>query len=191
GTITREDAGTLNVHASHFAPIAMGDTSDVAGPDTVGNGACLARPLEFSAREKGVEFMLNRHMDELIREQPFSGRVLGIRASYSPRNDPVTARRLESLWDNVNIEETRETVIIRARRGVMIATVGHSGNPQFRIMFYPAMREPAFPASTWAVLGPRGQDASGIMAGMRIGAALSGMQQNLGIPLTAHIPNRL
>ncbi len=191
GTISREDAGTPNVRASHFAPIPMLDTSDIAGPDTVGNGAALARPLEFSAREKGVRFMLNRHMDELIREEPFSGRVIGIRASYSPRFDPDTGQRLESLWNNGNVEETRETVTIRARKGVMIATGGHSGNPQFRSMFYPAMREPAFPASTWAVLGPRGQDASGIIAGLHVGAALSGMQQNLGIPLTAHIPNRL
>ncbi len=191
GTITREDAGTLNVSASHFAPIAMNDTSDVAGPDTVGNGACLARPLEFSAREKGVQFMFNRHMDELIREQPFSGRVLGIRASYSPRQDPDTGQQLTSLWSNGNVDETRETITVRALKGVMIATGGHSGNPQFRSMFYPAMREPAFPASTWAVLGPRGQDASGIMAGMKVGATLAGMQQNLAIPITYHIPQRL
>ena len=191
GTITREDAGTVNVSASHFSPIPMGDTKDVAAPDTVGNGAALARPLEFSAREKGVEFMLNRHMDEIIREQPFSGRVLGIRASYSPRVDPETGQRLESLWSNGNVEEKRETITIRARKGVMVSTGGHSGNPQFRSMFYPAMREPAFPASTWAVLGPRGQDASGIIAGIKVGATLAGMQQNIGSPLTFHIPTRL
>lgn len=191
GTITREDAGTLGVHASHFAPIAMVDTSDVAGPDTVGNGACLARPLEFSAREKGVQFILNRHMDELIREEPFAGRVLGIRASYSPRQDPDTGAQLTSLWSNGNIDETRETITVRALKGVMVATGGHSGNPQFRSMFYPAMRDPTFPASTWAVLGPRGQDGSGIIAGMKVGATLSGMQLNLGIPITYHIPWRL
>jgi hypothetical protein len=191
GTITREDAGTLNVHASHFAPIPLVDTSDVAGPDTVGAGACMARCLEFSAREKGIEFMLNRHMDEVIREQPLSGRVLGIRASFSQRHDPDTGEQLQSLWSNGNIEETRETITVRANKGVMIATGGHAGNPQFRSMFYPAMREPAFPASTWAVLGPRGQDASGIIAGMRVGGTLSGMQQNLAIPITYHIPQRL
>jgi len=31
--------------------------------------------------------MLNRHMDEIIRESQLSGRVLGIRASYTPRRD--------------------------------------------------------------------------------------------------------
>lgn len=191
GTITREDAGTANVHASHFAPIPLNDTSDVAGPDTVGAGACMARCLEFSAREKGIEFILNRHMDELIREQPLSGRVLGIRASYSPRLDPDTGEQLLSLWSNGNVFETRETITVRARKGVMVATGGHTGNPQFRSMFYPAMRDPAFPASTLAVLGPRGQDASGIIAGIRAGATLSGMQQNLAIPITFHIPQRL
>jgi hypothetical protein len=191
GTVSREDAGTRNVSASHFAPIPLNDTSDVAGPDTVGAGACMARCLEFSAREKGVQFMFNRHMDELIREQPFSGRVLGIRASYSPRHDPDTGSQLTSLWSNGSVDETRETITVRALKGVMIATGGHVGNPQFRSMFYPAMREPAFPASTWAVLGPRGQDASGIIAGMKVGATLAGMQQNLGIPITYHIPQRL
>jgi hypothetical protein len=42
-----------------------------------------------------------------------------------------------------------------------------------------------------ALLGPHGQDASGILAGMRIGATLSGMQQNLGINITGHIPTRI
>lgn len=191
GTISREDAGTLNVSSSHFAPIPLADTSDVAAPDTVGGGAILARCLEFSAREKGIQIMLNRHMDELIREEPHAGRVLGVRASYSTRTDPDTGEVLKSLWSNGNVDETRETVTIRAKKGVMIGTGGHTGNPQFRSMFYPAMRDPAHAASTLAVLGPRGQDASGILAGMKVGAALSGMQQNLAIPITYHIPRRL
>jgi hypothetical protein len=74
---------------------------------------------------------------------------------------------------------------------VMIGTGGHGANPQFRSMFYPAFNEPAFVSSAWAMLGPLGQDASGIIAGMRIGANLSGMQQNLGITATFHIPTRL
>ena len=41
--------------------------------------------------------MLNRRMTEIIREQQFSGRVLGIKASYTPRFDPDTGARLESL----------------------------------------------------------------------------------------------
>ena len=74
---------------------------------------------------------------------------------------------------------------------IMIGSGGHGANPQFRSMFYPAFNEPAFVSSAWALLGPLGQDASGIIAGMRIGANLSGMQQNLGVTSTYHIPTRL
>jgi hypothetical protein len=169
----------------------MGDGTKVASKGARTNGAALARPLEFSAREKGVRFLLNRHMDEIIREQQFSGRVLGIRASYSPRFDPETGRRLESLWQNGNVDDRKETIYIRARKAVIIGAGGHGANPQFRSMFYPAFREPAFVSSGWAILGPRGQDASGIIAGMRVGANLAGMQQNLSYGSTFHIPGIL
>jgi len=191
GTVSREDAGEELVRASHFSPLAMSSKALTAAPDTVGGGAALSRPLEFSAREKGIQFILNRHMDELIREAPFAGRVMGITASYSPRLDPDTGEKLRSLWSKGNVNEERKAVRIRARKGVMVATGGHSGNPEFRSMFYPAMRDPAHPGSTLSVLGPRGQDASGIIAGMRVGANLAGMHQNLGIPVTFNIPARL
>jgi len=191
GTITRQDAGIRGVSSSHFAPRFMEDGSKVVGPGARINGAALSRGLEFAAREKGVRFILNRHMDEIIREQQFSGRVVGIRASYSPRVDPQTGRRLESLWQNGNIDERRETVYIRARKAVIIGSGGHANNPQFRSTFYPAFREPAFVSSGWALLGPRGQDASGIIAGMRVGANLAGMHQNLSYADTFHFPGTL
>ena len=127
-------------------------------------------------------------MDEIIREQQFSGRVVGIRASYSPRLDPQTGARLESLWQNGNVDDRSETIYIRARKAIIIGAGGHGANPQFRSMFYPAWREPAFVSSGWALLGPRGQDASGIIAGMRVGANLAGMQQNLSYGSTFHFP---
>jgi hypothetical protein len=191
GTITAEDAGIDGQSSSHFAPALMGDGSAVAGPDIRTNGAALSRCLEFSAREKGAEFMLNRRMEELIREEPFSGRVLGIKASYSPRFDPDTGQQLTSLWQNGNIEERRETVYIRARQAVVVGSGGHSGNPEFRSMFYPALRDPYFVTSGWALVGPGCRDASGIKAGMRIGANLAGMQQNLGYGTTFHVNTRL
>jgi hypothetical protein len=191
GTVTQEDAGVAGEHSSHFAPRVMSDGSRYVGPGAVWNGAALTRCLEFSAREKGVQFMLNRRMTELVREQPFSGRVIGIKASYTPRFDPDTGERLESLHQNGNIDERAGTVYIRAKKAVMVSTGGHSNNPQFRSMFYPGMREPAWVSSAWALLGPHGQDASGIMAGLRIGANLAGMQQNLGISSTYHLPRRL
>jgi hypothetical protein len=130
-------------------------------------------------------------MDEIIREQQFSGRVVGIRASYSPRVDPETGTRLESFWSNGNIDDRTETIFIRARKAIIIGAGGHVANPQFRSMFYPAWREPAFVSSGWALLGPRGQDASGIIAGMRVGANLAGMQQNLAYAPTFHFPGTL
>jgi hypothetical protein len=191
GTVTRQDAGIQGKSSSHFAPRFMASAAKWAAPGAVWNGAALTRGLEFSAREKGVQFMLNRKMTEIVREQPFSGRVLGVRARYSPRFNPDTKERLESLWQNGNVDERRATIAIRARKALMIGSGGHSANPQFRSMFYPAFNEPAFVSSGWALLGPLGGDASGIVAGMRIGANLAGMQQNLGITQSFHIPPRL
>ena len=191
GTITRQDAGIRGVSSSHFAPRFMEDGAKVVSPGARTNGAALSRGLEFAAREKGVRFILNRHMDEIIREQQFSGRVVGIRASYSPRLHPQTGARLESLWQNGNVDERRETIYIRARKAIVIGSGGHSNNPQFRSMFYPAWREPAFVSSGWAMVGPRGGDASGIIAGMRVGANLAGMQQNLSYTDTFHFPGTL
>jgi succinate dehydrogenase/fumarate reductase flavoprotein subunit len=191
GTVSARDAGIAGVSSSHFAPRLMDDGSNVASKGARANGAALSRGLEFSAREKGVRFILNRHMDEIIREQQFSGRVIGIRASYSPRFDPATGARLESLWQNGNVDDRTETIYIRARKAIVIGAGGHGANPQFRSMFYPALREPAFVSSGWALLGPRGQDASGIIAGMRVGANLAGMQQNLSYGSTFHFPGTL
>jgi hypothetical protein len=191
GTVTRQDAGIAGKSSSHFAPRFMASAAKWAAPGAVWNGAALTRCLEFSAREKGVRFMLNRRMTEIIREQPFSGRVVGVRASYTPRFTPGTKTRMESYAQNSNIDERRATISIRARRAVMIGSGGHAANPEFRSMFYPAFNEPAFVSSGWALLGPHGQDASGIIAGMRIGANLAGMQQNLGTSASYHIPTRL
>jgi hypothetical protein len=192
GTITAEDAGVADPErSSPFAPAQMFDASRLVGPNAVGNGVALSRPLEFSAREKGVKFMLHRCFDELIREQPFAGRILGIRAHYSPRHHPETGELLHSYWQNGNIDERRETVNIRANQAVILASGGHAGNPEVRSMFYPAMREPAFPTSGEALQGPHGQDASALIAGLRVGANLAGMQQNVSYSVTFHISTRL
>jgi hypothetical protein len=192
GTITAEDAGVADPErTSPFAPVQMTNASRFVGPNALSNGVALSRPLEFSAREKGVQFMLHRSFNELVREQPFAGRIVGIKANYSPRRHPETGELLRSFWQNGNIDETRETVYIKARRGVILASGGHAGNPQVRSMFYPALREPAFPTSGFALQGPGGQDASALIAALRIGANLAGMQQNLSYGTTFHIATRL
>lgn len=191
GTITREDAGIADPErTSPLAPVKMEDASEVVGPDAVMNGVALARPLEFSAREKGVKFILHRHFDELIQDKA-SGRIIGITAHYSPRINPETGERLESYWQNGNIDERREVIHIRARKAVILASGGHAGNPEVRSMFYPALREPAFPTSGYALQGPHGQDASALKAALKVGANLAGMQQNLSYPTTFHISTRL
>jgi hypothetical protein len=192
GTVTLEDAGHADPErSSAFAPVQMDDGTRVVGPGTYSNGAALARPLEFSAREKGVRFMLNRAFEDLVREQPSSGRILGIEASYAPRNHPETGEPLRSYWQNGNVEETRGTVRIRARRGVVLACGGHSGNPEVRSMFHPGLREPLFPTSAIATLGPRVQDGTAMKAGLKAGANLAGMQQNLILSLSYHVSTRL
>ncbi|HVZ15174.1 MAG TPA: FAD-binding protein, partial [Bauldia sp.] len=119
-----------------------------------------------------------RHMDEIIREQQFSGRVIGIKASYSPRFNPETGVRLESFWQNGNIDERRETIYVRARKAVIVGTGGYQGNIQLRTMFDPRMSEPSIEWWGNTVIGPRSMDGSGLVAGMRIGANLAGLFLN-------------
>jgi len=192
GTITREDAGVADFErTSPFAPVQMEDATQFVGPNAVRNGVALARPLEFSAREKGVHFMLHRAFIDLIREKPFEGRVTGITAEYRPRVHPKSGERLESFWQLGNIDERRPNLRIRARKAVILASGGHAGNPEVRSMFYPAMRDPAFPTSGSALQGPGGQDATALKAALKIGANLAGMQQNLSYPTTYHIATTL
>lgn len=185
GTVTREDAGIANVSSSHFAPRTMTDGSATVAPGAVINGAAMARGLDFSAREKGVKVMLHRHFDDLIQDD--TGRVIGVTASYTPREGVDSP----SYYTNGNIEETRPTINIRARKAVILGTGGHVGNPQVRSMFYPAMRDPAWGPSGQAIIGPLAADGSALKAGLKIGANLAGMQQNLSYGATFHIPNRL
>lgn len=192
GTITAEDAGVADrERTSPFAPVQMNIASRFVQNGAVSNGVALARSLEFSAREKGVQFMLFRKFTDLIREQAFAGRILGLEAVYSPRNHPDTGELLKSFWQNGNVEEKRERIRIRARKAVVLASGGHAGNPEVRSMFYPAMREPAFVTSGHSLQGPNGQDASALIAGLRVGANLAGMQQNLGSAATYHLSTRL
>lgn len=192
GTITAEDAGVAHPErTSSLAPVQMQDASSFVAPGAVRNGVALARPLEFSAREKGVQFLLHRRFDDLIREEQFGGRVLGLTASYSPRHHPQSGELLRSYWQNGNIDERRERINIRAKRAVIMASGGHAGNPEVRSMFYSALRDPAFPTSGNALQGDGGQDASALKAGLKVGANLAGMQQNLSYPTTFHISTRL
>jgi hypothetical protein len=181
GTLSAEDRGDpAKERHSRFNPMRQTPgipAASVGAPGWIYGGFCLARCLEFSAREKGVRFVLNRHMDEIIREKRFAGRVIGIRASYTPRFEPDTGARLESFWQNGNTDERAATIAIRARKAVIIGTGGHLNNRPIRTMFDPRLYMDAIEEALIPLLGPHGQDASGIVAGMDIGANLAGMMQ--------------
>ena len=180
GTITLEDKGDgENEKSSPFNSMYWppGPSATAFGaPGYVFGGFVVARSLEYSARKKGVRFMLNRHMDSIIREGGDGGRVVGVSASYSPRINPETGERLESWWDNGNVESDQPVIHVRARKAVIIGTGGYMGNVNFRTMFNPRLKEPSFQYSI-AVMGERHADASGIIAGMKVGAALAGLLQ--------------
>ncbi len=133
-------------------------------------GTSLMRPLEASARKKGVKFLLNYHMDVIFRETPTSGRVLGIEASYTPTILPGTTTPLKSFHSQGNIEMNAETVTVKARKAIMIGTGGHTGNVHFRRMLDPRLTEEIQYGG--APFSP--QDASGELAGMAIGASFWG-----------------
>ena len=128
----------------------------------------MIRPLEASARKKGVKFLLNYHMDVIFRQTSNSGRILGIQASYSPTILPQTSNPLKSFSSQGNIEMQAEKVTVKATRAVIIATGGSTGNVNFRRMFDPRLTE------EFQLAGEpySAQDASGEMAGMAIGASL-------------------
>ena len=135
-----------------------------------GGGTSIYRPLEVSARKKGVKFLMNYHMDVIFRETPTSGRILGIQASYTPTIMPGTSAPFKGLRSDGNIEMDAKTVTIKANKAVIIATGGSTGNVNFRRMFDPRMTE------EFQLAGDpySHQDASGEMAAMAIGASLWG-----------------
>ena len=112
-------------------------------PTRVGSG--LVRALEKSARAKGAEVLLEHRMTRIVRENPFSGRVLGVTALHRGA-----------------------TVNIRARKGVLIATGGSSSNVTLRRTFDPRLTEEYQVAGEpWSR-----QSGNGELAAMAIGAAL-------------------
>ncbi len=133
-------------------------------------GTSLLRPLEASARKKGVKFLLNYHMDVIFRETPKSGRVLGIQARYTPRMLPGSNTPMKSFRSEGNIDMTAPTVTVKAKRAVVLATGGSTGNVNFRRIFDPRMTEEyilaGMPYTT--------QDGSGEHAAMAVGASLWG-----------------
>lgn len=119
--------------------------SQIIAPRRNRNGSGLVRRLEESARKKGARIFLKHKMTSIVRERHNAGRVLGITAING--SNPVN---------------------IRATKGVIIATGGHSGNVNFRRMFDPRLTEEYQQACEPYVH----QGADGELAAMDIGASL-------------------
>jgi len=117
-----------------------------------GNG--LMRPLEAAAKKAGVQILLEYRMTAIFREQPSSGRVVGIAVDNNGRK-----------------------LNIRADRAVIIATGGSTGNINFRRMFDPRLTEEycGLSGMPWS-----NQDASGELSAMAVGASLWGLYNQTG-----------
>jgi succinate dehydrogenase/fumarate reductase flavoprotein subunit len=134
-------------------------------------GAGLVRPLEASARAKGVKFLLHYKMTSLVRTAANPGRVIGVTTAYTPRSLPGATIPLQSYRSTGNIDSTRPQVNIRATKAVILATGGSTSNVNFRRMFDPRLTEVYQTAGEPYTF----QDASGELAAMAIGASLWGL----------------
>src|SRR5262245_14964372 len=134
-------------------------------------GAGLVRPLEASARAKGVKFLLHYKMTNLVRTATSPGRIIGVTTEYAPRSLPGMTTPLQSYRSAGNIDSTKPRVSIRAAKAVILATGGSTSNVNFRRMFDPRLTE------VYQVAGEpyTFQDASGELAAMTIGASLWGL----------------
>ena len=121
---------------------------------TRSHGVGLMCLLEAAARKAEIPILLDHHMDNLIREHQTSGRVLGVAANHKGK-----------------------TMHFRARKAVILATGGSTGNVNFRRIFDPRLTE-----EYCGVAGePHSfQDASGEIAAMAVGASLWGAYNQVG-----------
>jgi hypothetical protein len=119
---------------------------------TSGNG--LMRPLEAAAKKAGVQILTRHRMTAIYRDDAGTKRATG-----------------------VAVETPRGTLNIRARKAVIIASGGSSGNVNFRRMFDPRLTEEYCGI---AGMPYSNQDASGELAALAIGASLWGAYNQTG-----------
>ena len=92
--------------------------SQLVAPHRGRNGSGLVRRLEENARKNGVQILLRHSMTSIIRENPRSGRVLGVSARFNGKE-----------------------INIQGKKGVYVGTGGNSGNTNFRRTFDPRLTE--------------------------------------------------
>src|SRR5260221_2917499 len=134
--------------------VKPGKPADEAERADTSNGNGLMRPLEAAARKAGVEILLEHRMTAIHREKPNAGRVVGVAVTNNGRN-----------------------LNIRARKAVIVATGGSSGNVSFRRMFDPRLTEEycGLAGMPWS-----DKDESGEIAAIAVGAALWGLFNQTG-----------
>src|SRR6204780_682786 len=139
---------TMQISVEDWPMVHTGGPADPAD-DEIRAGAGLIRPLEAAALAAGVEILLEHRMTAIHRETPRDGRVTG-----------------------VAVDHNGTTLNIRARKAVIVATGGSTGNVNFRRMFDPRLTEEycGLAGMPWS-----DQDASGEIAAMAAGAALWGL----------------
>src|SRR5439155_1602523 len=151
---------------------------DIGGHAIISGGTALIRPLEVSARTKGVRFLLNYKMTSLVREpgsEQKTGRLIGVTARYMPRILPGQTTPLKSFRSDGNIETTQSSLAIRAKKSVILATGGSTSNVNFRRMFDPRLTDVLQVAGEPYTF----QDGSGELAAMAIGASLWGLANQI------------
>ena len=119
---------------------------------TTSEGPGFIYPLYNSAVAKGATILLNCRLLTLDRAKGAGG-VAGITASYNGG-----------------------TIQIQARKGVLIATGGGQANQNYRQMFDPRLGPEyiSVAGEPWSF-----QDASGIFAGLNVGAAFAGAYNHM------------
>ena len=127
------DGGPQNVKRSQTV-VWTGEVN--AYSPTGGNGTALMRPLEASAKKLGVQILLRHSMTGLVREEQFSGRVLGITATArrqdaehpgETRRDPKHRRSHQQREFPQNFRSAPHRGISSGRRAVF-AAIGRRRN---------------------------------------------------------------
>jgi 3-oxosteroid 1-dehydrogenase len=128
------------------------------GKNLVGMGRALIAPLRVGLQQAGVPVVLNTALTDLFVED---GLVRGVYvADAGAAADQASA----------------EPRLIRARRGVILASGGFEHNEQMRVKYQRA------PITTDWTVGAKANTGDGIVAGEKVGAALDMMEDAWWIP---------
>jgi succinate dehydrogenase/fumarate reductase flavoprotein subunit len=139
---------TVQIDVADWPMVHTGAGADPSDSE-IRAGAGLIRPLEAAARTAGVDILLEHRMTAIHRDTGNSARVTGI-----------------------TVDHNGTKLSIGARKAVIVATGGSTGNVNFRRMFDPRLTEEycGLAGMPWS-----DQDGSGEIAAMAVGAALWGL----------------